>query len=236
MHPELVEYLAQFVSPHKLRRFDEVLAERTRHLTVVLEDIFQPHNASACLRNCDCFGVQDVHVIENRYRFSISRDVSLGASQWLTLYRYQDNSDNTLSCIRTLKRQGYRVIATTPCDDGCLLSEYDVGRKTALMFGTELDGLSATALENADGLLTIPLRGFTESLNLSVALALCLHDLTSRLRALEVDWQLGDGEKCEIRADWIRTVLQKRLKQHETAFYRRCAADAGLPAEHGGVL
>lgn len=235
MHPELVEFLARFVSPHKLRRFDEVLARRTRHLTVVLEDIFQQHNASACLRTCDCFGVQDVHVIENRYDFAVSRDVALGASQWLTVRRYRGEADNTLTCIRALKRQGYRVMATTPSDDACPLDAYDAAQKTALMFGTEMDGLSPTALEHADGLLTIPLCGFTESLNLSVALALCLNDLTNRLRRLDMDWELTDEEKFEIRGAWVRTVLKKRFKQHEAAFYRRCAAEAGLSSRRGGL-
>ena len=91
---ELSQYLRQFISETRMQRFHEVLKERTRHITVVLEDIYQEHNASAVLRSCDCFGLQDVHFIENRNKYKISIDVDMGASSWLSINRISGKEQN----------------------------------------------------------------------------------------------------------------------------------------------
>lgn len=212
MDGDYAKALSQYVSDHKLRRFDEVARNRTRHLTVVLEDVYQAHNASACLRSCECFGIQDVHVIENRNRFQVSRDVALGAAQWLNVLRYDQDDENTSACLRTLKERGYRIVATSPQAGGVRLDDYDVRRKTALLFGNELDGLSEPAFADADEVLQVPTYGFTESLNLSVTVAVCLHHLAFKLRRTEVPWQLTEQEQVEIKARWAEQVVQKHWK------------------------
>lgn len=216
--PEFIEFLSQFVTDHKLALFDRIVRERTRHLTVVLEDLYQPQNASACLRSCDCFGIQDVHVIENRHEFRVNRDVALGGAQWLTLHRYNEGDENTRACIERLKRRGYRILATSPNRPGTRLEDVDVEPKTALVFGAELEGLSHVALEQADGVLMIPMHGFTESYNISVALALCLYELTRKLRTSSVDWRLTEREREEVRAAWIRQVIGEKLPYLERRF------------------
>ena len=99
MSKELVEYLSGFVTENRKKRFDDVLIHRTRHLTVVLEDIYQPHNAAAVLRSCDCFGIQDVHVIENQNKFEANPDVELGSAKWITMHKYNSQKENTADCI-----------------------------------------------------------------------------------------------------------------------------------------
>ncbi len=99
---ELIKYMEGFVSERRKGRLQEVLAERTRHMAVVLEDVYQAHNASAVLRSCDCFGVQDVHFIENKNKFKISEDVSMGSTQWLSIKKYNTEENNTASCLREL--------------------------------------------------------------------------------------------------------------------------------------
>jgi tRNA (guanosine-2'-O-)-methyltransferase len=94
-----LEYLLQFVTQNKRNRFEEIIRNRTRHLTVALEDIYQSHNASAVLRTCDCFGIQDVHIIENKYKYTLNPDIALGASQWLCLEKYNQREDNTADCL-----------------------------------------------------------------------------------------------------------------------------------------
>lgn len=201
---ELILYLSQFVTARRQQRIDNVLAWRTRHLTVALEDVYQPHNASAVLRSCEIFGVQDVHVVEGTNRFRPNTGVSLGASQWLTLHRYRGEvGESTTRCLQQLKDRGYRVAATTLQEDGVPLSELDVDRPLALLFGAEEQGLSQKAHDLADTFLRLPMFGFTQSFNVSVTVALCLFHLTRRLHASAVPWQLSEAAKQNLKLAWM---------------------------------
>ena len=180
--------LAALVSDEKLRRIGQVLDQRTRRVTLVLEDIHSSHNASACLRTCECLGIQDVHVIENRNTFDPSSDVLVGAAQWLSVTRYdRPGEDNTLVCLERLKQEGYRILAASPEGGQEPLARFDPQEKTALVFGAELAGLSETARERADGMISLPMYGMTESYNVSVAVALCLFPLVERLKSSSND-------------------------------------------------
>lgn len=203
-----LEFLLEFVTRHKRRRFEEVIRFRTRHLTIVLEDIYQSHNASAVLRSCDCFGIQDVHIIENKNQYTINPDVALGSSQWLTLLKYRGSADNTAGCLASLKADGYRIVATSPHKNDYLLSELPLEQKSALLFGTELHGLSQTALDMADCSVRIPMVGFTESFNISVSAAICLYELTSRLHRSAIEWQLSETEKIDILIQWAGIAVK----------------------------
>jgi tRNA (guanosine-2'-O-)-methyltransferase len=209
---QLVGYLSQFITADRFRRFNEIITNRTRHLTVVLEDIFQPHNASAVLRTCDCFGIQDVHIIENRNRYQVNPDVALGASKWLTIHKYSGGQDNTTSCLMSLKSKGYRLVATSPHKNDFTPGTLPLDHKTALVFGTELEGLSPVALSLADDYIRIPMVGFTESLNISVSAATLLYSLTTRLRESNIPWQVSYIETMEILVAWLRNSIRKSDK------------------------
>ncbi len=206
---QLLEKLLSFISDHKNQLFDKVIQYRTRYLTVVLEDIYQPQNASAVLRTADCFGVQDVHIIENRNEYVINPEVALGASKWLTLHRYSESENNTLEAIQKLKSEGYRIAATMPHSDDIMLSELDMKQKTALFFGTELQGLSEVVQQHADVFVKIPMYGFTESYNISVSAALCLQDLSNKMRVDSIDWKLSEEELLNVKLDWARSVVRE---------------------------
>ncbi len=206
---ELINYLEGFVSDRRKQRLTEVLAERTRHMTIVLEDVYQGHNASAVLRSCDCFGVQDIHFIENRNKFKISEDVSMGATQWLTLKKYNDTENNTVACLTELKKQGYRIIATSPHKDDKTIAELDVTKPFALVFGTEIDGITETVSEMADEFVKIPMYGFTESFNISVSAALCMNELMGRIRKQKIAYQISEDEKQEIYLEWLKASISK---------------------------
>ena len=213
---KLVEYLKEFVLEQRWETINEVLQQRTRHVTVVLEDIYQSHNASAVLRSCDCFGIQDVHIIENDHNFSLSKGVTIGADQWLSMKKYREEAtNNTLACFKDLREQGYRIIATTPHKEDVTIEELSIEPKTALVFGTELDGLSKTALDQADGFVKIPIYGFSESYNISVSAALCLYEISQKLRESEINWQLSKNEKIELQLDWLEKSIRAsdQLKQ-----------------------
>ena len=217
----LLRFLSSYVTERRLEKMEKILSLRTDYITVVLEDIFQPHNASAVLRSCDAFGVQDVHIIENRNSYRVNPGVSLGSSQWLTLKRYNENENNTLSAIEKLKEGGYRIVATTPHTNQVSLEEFDLSEgRAALFFGTELTGLSREVLDNADSFMLIPMYGFVESFNISVSCAITLHYLTHRLRNSSLSWHLNEERRLDIMLDWLRGSI-KRSEDYEKLFFKK---------------
>jgi tRNA (guanosine-2'-O-)-methyltransferase len=217
---KLLEFLLTFISDNKLKKFEEKIQFRSRHLTIVLEDIYQPHNASAVLRSCDCFGIQDVHIIENLYKYEVNPDVALGSAKWLSLIKYNKETNNTSPCLNSLKNKGYKIIATSPHKDDFTPESLPLEQKTALVFGTELEGLTYNAIELADAYIRIPMYGFTESLNISVSAALLLFTLSERLRKSGIDWHLNEDEKTNIMLQWARNVV-KRSDTIEREFFRK---------------
>lgn len=205
---DLLNHLLSFVSENKQNLFEKIISERTKHVTVVLEDIFQPQNASAVIRSCDVFGVQDIHVIENENEYTLNPKVVMGASKWINLHKYNKTQNNTLDCINQLKANGYTIYATTPHTNDTLIGEMPLDNKVALMFGTELTGLSNIAMDNVDGYVKIPMYGFTESLNISVSAAITLYELKKRLLASNINWQLTEEEKIEQLIDWSKKVVK----------------------------
>lgn len=210
MSKSFIDYLSNLITDERWQLMNNTLADRTRYLTVVLEDIYQPHNASAVLRTCDCFGIQDVHIIENKNKYSVNPDVALGASKWLNLKKYSEQENNTIACINTLKEQGYRIVATTPHTNDVDLEDFDLTKgKTALLFGSEQPGLSKIALEHADEFLKIPMYGFTESFNISVSASIILHHLRLRLNQSEINWGLSKQENEVILLDWLKRSIKR---------------------------
>lgn len=189
------------MSDERLHTFMSVLHNRTRYVTVVLEDIFQSHNASAVLRSCDCFGLHDVHVVENRNTFSPNSEIDMGASKWLNVIKHK----NITTTIQNLKQQGYRIVATTPHANALSISELDLEKgPVALLFGSEKPGLSTTAFNLADEFVKIEMFGFTESFNISVSAALCMFDIVKRLHNSRINWQLNPAEQEAVLATWMR--------------------------------
>ncbi len=207
---ELIRHLSQYISRNRIERIREVLRHRTRHVTLVLEDIHKDQNASATLRTCECLGVQDVHVVENSSPFNVDEEVTIGASQWVTLHRYSTaGADNTQKCFADLRARGYRVIATSPDARSRPLEDVSLDRKPAFVFGNEEAGLSEYALEAADGCVRLPMYGFTQSYNISVSVAVTLTYVLERLRRSEIDWMLSDEEKKELTLVWYREVVRR---------------------------
>jgi len=129
--------------------------------------------------------------------------ISKGASKWIDFYRYK-RIDH---CVKELKQKGYKIVATTPHTKSCFLHELDITEKTALVFGNEAVGISKETLELADEFVTIPMVGFTESFNISVSVAICLYDITQRLRASNIDWRLSEQETIDVMLSWARKAV-----------------------------
>lgn len=210
MKKKLAEYLEGFVTQHRKDIINEILEYRTRYITVVLEDIYQSQNASAVLRTCECFGIQDVHIIENKNRYEINPDVTLGANKWLNLIKYRGKDNVIRTAVNSLKSKGYRIVATTPENNNIPLEDFDLEKgKIAVLLGTELTGLTDEILNMSDEFLNIPMYGFTRSFNISVSAAIILHHLTSELRNSELNWRLSDHEKQDIKIKWLRESIKK---------------------------
>ena len=200
---ELLHHLESMLTPQRRELFRKVVEQRTQHFTVAVQDVYQLHNTSAVIRSCDVFGVQDIHVVEEVNLKKIDREIAMGAQKWVDVHRYT----STEACIGNLRKQGYRIIATSP-HKGTALQDFDIEQKAAIFFGRVTKGLSEEVLESADVFLQIPMVGFTESLNISVSAAIVLQDLTARLRRSELSWQLSEEEQLRKRLEWARKNLK----------------------------
>lgn len=204
----LIAYLKEFITAERVIKIEKTIQQRTRYITIVLENIFQAQNASAVLRSAECMGIQDVHVIENENAFEIHPDIAMGSSKWITLHQYNQKPNNTIDAINQLKADGYKVIATMPHESESMLDDIDLSTPIAFLFGTELTGLSEEAIANADGFVKIPMFGFTESFNISVSVALVMQNITSRLRKSNIKWQLSEKQQEEIILEWCKKSLK----------------------------
>lgn len=207
--------LSSFLTEARRQRFKEVLDQRMGWVTVVTEDLFNPHNISAVLRSCDCFGIQSAHIIEDSNPYRTSPGVSKGAYKWLDIRRHTDK----VHALEKLKSQGYAICCTTPHTDDTTPEEVPLEQPLALVFGSEGPGISDAAKEAADHFIRIPMHGFTESFNISVAAALTLQTITGRVRQRQdLAWRIPEDERVRILGDWAeRTVkdapgLLARLK------------------------
>jgi len=209
----LSSYLSSFFTPSKLALIEKVLSARTNYLSIVMEDIYQPHNASAVIRSCDCFGVQQVYFIENRNKYQVNPKITMGSTKWVSIQRFLPGpSDNaTATCITELRKKGYKIVATSPHQKHATPETIALDQPLAVFFGNEKEGLSNYVLEEADDYLYVPMYGFTESLNISVTAALVMKTLYERIISPEekIYWQLSEANKNELRLDWLRKSLKK---------------------------
>lgn len=209
---ELVfQHLSKFVSDHKKETIERVLSLRTKYITIILEDIFQSQNASAVVRTCECMGLQEIHMVENITKYSINPKVLRGANKWMDIKRYRAKKEhNTIACFDQLRREGYKILVADPDADGISIHDVDVTEgKLALMFGNELRGASKESLVNCDTKVKIPMYGFTESLNISVSVAICLESLVTKIHNANISPGLSTSEKDIIRLKWYRKIVRK---------------------------
>uniref|UniRef100_UPI004055D86F TrmH family RNA methyltransferase n=1 Tax=Alistipes sp. TaxID=1872444 RepID=UPI004055D86F len=216
---ERIAYLEEFMTPERIETLERVLRMRTRYMTILTENTFHPQNASALVRHCEAFGVQDLHTVETRCKFNPNLNIVRGTDKWIDICRH----DSTSEALRSLKEAGYRIVATTPHRESCTPESFDVTQgKFALVFGTEHAGISQEVMEAADEFLRIPMCGMVESLNVSASAAILIYQLSERMRLSlprEV-WQLAEEEYVETLYTWSRSsvrdaegLLQRRFPE-----------------------
>jgi tRNA (guanosine-2'-O-)-methyltransferase len=200
----LINFLASHIRPERYQKMCAVVAQRTRYITVVLEDIVQEHNASAVVRSAEIFGIQSLHTIQQQKSFTVTESVALGAAQWLDISQYT----TTAQCYTRLKSQGYTIVGTAFSPQAISLYALPLDRPCALVFGTEHTGLSQYALEHADIHMMIPMYGFTQSFNISVSVALTLQQSIRVLQQSSYIWQLSYTEQQELLLSWLRSSIR----------------------------
>lgn len=207
----VLNYLSQFVSDHKRAFIEKVLDQRTRYVTVVLENIYQSQNASAAIRTCECMGLQDIHIVEDTAKYHLNIRVLKGSYKWMNLNRYhQRGVNNTEECFAQLRDQGYRILVADPSEEGISIDDLEPSAgKMALVFGNELHGASPYSLQHGDQRIRIPMFGFTESLNVSVSVAICLNTVLGKLRRSDIPIELSETEKDALRLTWFRKIVRR---------------------------
>lgn len=206
----LSQHLQQYLTESRRQTLERVLSLRTRHVALVLENILQPHNMSAVVRTCECYGVQNLYIIDDNNHFETNKRVLKGSNKWIDIARYKTkNIKNTLPCFSDLKSAGYKILVTHPDVEGISIEDVDVREKVAVVMGNESDGVSPEALQMADRKVYIPMVGFTESMNISVSAAICMHTLLPKLRKSNALWQLTDEEKRGIRLQWMKKSIRR---------------------------
>jgi tRNA (guanosine-2'-O-)-methyltransferase len=207
----LLSEFYNILTDERIRLFEKIIAQRTNHLTVVLEDIYQEHNASAIVRTCDSFGIQSLHLIESRNVYQVHEGISRGSNQWVTLEHHYSEGKSSTDIFNEIKSKGYKIAATSPHAIEYDIFNLPIDEPIALIFGAEKKGITAAAIENADYLVRIPMYGFAESLNVSVAAAITLNELRKRLNQSSIPWPLSNQEKLETLLSWCR----KHIKSSE---------------------
>lgn len=216
----LISFLSGFVSENKLALMDQVLARRTRRVTVVLEDLHQSQNTSAVIRTCECLGIQDVHVIEDRSRYGTNKKVLKGSHHWVDIIKHRIRTDSATDrdsevrrVLQGLRDKGYRILVTSVNPGSGSIHDIDLTKgPVALVMGNELRGTSEEMVRAADELVHIPMVGFTESFNVSVSAAICLSVFRKKLESnaeAALPWQLSPDEEQSLRLKWLRGMVKK---------------------------
>lgn len=203
-----LEVLSPFVTPERQKRIDEVLSTKTRDVVLVLEDIYDEHNASAVLRTAESFGVLEVHSVERTCGFKVDAQTSMGAHKWIELIKHK----STDMPYRVLSERGYAIYASSIRGDALDLEDVPIDRPIALVFGNEHEGLSPEAQEAANGRFRVPMHGFVESLNVSVATAISMYDVLARKRKSGRPMALEPLDRLRLKAAWFaRSVRASKL-------------------------
>lgn len=204
-YAERTDYLAEFLSPERAETLRRAVSMRTHYMTVMAENTFHPHNASALVRHCEAFGVQKMHTVESLCRFDPSTNIVRGTDKWVDIERHASTAD----ALAALRRDGYRIVATTPHRESCTPETFDVGRgRFALVFGTEHAGITDEVTVSADEFLRIPMCGMVESLNVSASAAILIYMLSERMRREVGEWRLSETERAEILYRWSRECVK----------------------------
>lgn len=202
---ERIDFLSGFMLPQRFETLCRVAAMRTRWMTVCTENTFHPQNASAIVRTCEAFGIQDIHTVESLCPFSPNLHIVRGTDKWIDLHRHA----TTAEALAALRGAGYRIVATTPHSGDTPPEAFDVAEGPfAVVFGTEHAGVSDEMIAASDAFIRIPMCGFVESLNVSACASILLYQLSQRLRASDARWELAEADRLQLLYRWLTASVR----------------------------
>ena len=202
---ERLDYLTKFITDERREVLQRTVDSRTHYMRILTENMFHPQNASAIMRHCEAFGIQQIHTVEDRCKFDPSVNIVRGTQKWVDV----EHHDTTAEALATLKAEGYRIVATTPHRCSATPETFDVTKgKFTLVFGTEHAGISDEVIAAADDFLMIPMCGMVESLNVSASAAILIYMLSERIRQTVDGWQLTEAEKLKLLTRWTMSSVR----------------------------
>ena len=215
-YAERMEYMAGFLTEERMAVLQRTLAKRTRYMTILTENTFHPQNASALVRHCEAFGLQELHTVETLCKFNPNVNIVRGTDKWVDITRHE----STTEALATLKGAGYRIVATTPHRQSCTPESFNVADGPfCLVFGTEHAGVSDEIIEAADEYLRIPMCGMVESLNVSASAAILIYMLSQRMRlSPAIDWRLKEDDAREMLFRWVMSSVRDAQRILERQF------------------
>ena len=201
---EIYDYLQQFLTNERLSKIEHFSKESSDFVLPVMEDVYQFRNAAAIVRSVEACGFHHVVALEEENVFNPNLKVTKGAETWVQVEKMPNNLDS----LKEIKSRGYRILAVSPEKNATMLPDYEVKEPIALVFGTELEGVSDEILDFADETLAIPMFGFTKSFNVSVAAAICMYELKQKLMKSGIEYQLSDQKLLELKIRWAKNSIK----------------------------
>ena len=201
---ETFDYLKQFLTDERLSKIEHFSLESSDFVLPVMEDVYQFRNAAAIVRSVEACGFHHVVALEEENVFNPNLKVTKGAETWVQVEKMPNNLDS----LKEIKSRGYRILAVSPEKNATMLPDYEVKEPIAMVFGTELEGVSDEILDFADETLAIPMFGFTKSFNVSVAAAICMYELKQKLMKSGIEYQLSDQKLLELKIRWAKNSIK----------------------------
>ncbi len=201
---EIYDYLQQFLTDERLSKIEHFSKESSDFVLPVMEDVYQFRNAAAIVRSVEACGFHHVVALEEENVFNPNLKVTKGAETWVQVEKMPNNLDS----LKEIKSRGYRILAVSPEKNATMQPDYEVKEPIALVFGTELEGVSDEILDFADETLAIPMFGFTKSFNVSVAAAICMYELKQKLIKSGIEYQLSDEKLLELKIRWAKNSIK----------------------------
>ena len=195
---ETFDYLKQSLTDERLSKIEHFSQESSDFVLPVMEDVYQFRNAAAIVRSVEACGFHHVVALEEENVFNPNLKVTKGAETWVKVEKMPNNLDS----LKEIKNRGYKILAVSPENNATMLPDYEVKEPIALVFGTELEGVSDEILDFADETLAIPMYGFTKSFNVSVAAAICMYELKQKLMKSGIDYKLSEEKLLEMKIRW----------------------------------
>ncbi|SIS78775.1 tRNA (guanosine-2'-O-)-methyltransferase [Kaistella chaponensis] len=201
---KIFQHLQQFLTDERLEKINHFAPESSDFVLPVIEDVFQFRNAAAIVRSVEACGFHKIIAMESEHEFNPNLRVTKGAETWVEVEKLPHNLDS----LREIKNRGYKILAVSPENNATMLSDYDLKEPVALVFGTEAAGVSEEILDFADETLAIPMYGFTQSFNVSVAAAISVYELKQKLLRSNLDYKLSEEKLWEMKVRWAMNSIK----------------------------